>query len=128
MTRFPELTMLAHQLKAIAKREKLPEHTPGVLLALTHWLLLPLLLIYSCLVTENTLIIGWGILACAMTGAVQTVYSGRCPLIYLERELLDCPHWWRGLPFNIVAGYVQPMVVIWGTGVGLVRFIANVIA
>ena len=125
MPRFPELVALARQLKSWGRREKLPTYAPGVLLAATHWLIFPPFLIYSCLVSENTSVIAFGMLVCALTGAIQTVYSGRCPLIYLERELLDCPYWWRGLPFNIVAGYVQPIVVIWGTGVGLVRFIAN---
>lgn len=116
---------LSQQLKSWARSERLPQYTPGLLLAATHWLIFPLFLIYSCLVSEDIGVIAFGMLVCAVTGAVQTVYSGRCPLIYLERELLDCPHWWRGLPFNIVAGYVQPIVVIWGTGVGLVRFIAH---
>ena len=120
--------MLSRQIKIWIIAKQLPIYTPGIVLAICHWVISPVLIIYSCLVSENILIIGLGLLACTMISAVQSVYSGRCPLIYLERDLLDCPHWWRGVPFDIIAGYVFPMVVIWGMAIGLVRFIVNVLA
>ena len=126
MKKFVEINDLSRQIKAACTRRKLPQILPGVVIAFTHWAIAPLLLIYSCLVSENVVIIGLAILVFVMTGAIQRVYSGKCPLIYLERELLDCPHWWHGLPFNIVANHI-PMVIIWGTGVSLIRFITNVI-
>jgi hypothetical protein len=127
MDRFPELTRLARDIKQLAIKEKIPAYTPGLLLVLVHWYVFPLFLIYACLVSEDAMIIAMGLTICVMTGAVQSVYSARCPLIYIERELLDCKYWWRGLPFTLLVAYVQPIIILWGTGIGLVRFIVNML-
>jgi hypothetical protein len=79
------------------------------------------------LVPESPAPIAAALACCTLIGTAQAVYDSRCPLITVERHLLDCPTWWRGLPFNLIAKYIQPIIVIGGTGVGLVRFIANML-
>jgi len=88
---------------------------------------MPPLLVYCGLVCEHPALILICLACCSLVGVVQAVYGGKCPFIMLERELLGCPTWWRGPPFNIVASYIQPAVIFGGTTVSLTRFIVNVL-
>jgi len=103
----------------------MPAWLPGVILAFIHWWVLPPLLTYYLFVSEDPGEIGFGLGMCVLAGTLQAMYDSKCPLIMLERDMLDCPAWWRGMPFNVVAAYIQPVVVIGGTTIGLLRFIVN---
>lgn len=125
--RYPELARVAARIRAWARTNDMPEWLPGVILAFIHWWILPPLLTYYLFVSEDPLGIGIALTACVLTGTLQAIYDSKCPLIVLERHMLGCPCWWRGLPFSVVATYIQPAVVIGGTTIGLLRFIANLL-
>lgn len=123
---YPELIVLCRRLRTEARKRGLPVWTPGVLLAFWHWWIMPVFLSYCGLVCEHPGMIFICLLCCSLIGVVQAVYGGKCPFIFMERELLSCPTWWRGPPFNIIAGYIQPAVIFGGTIGTLIRFIINV--
>ena len=125
MPRHPELHRVATQLRAAAVSHGYSPWMPGVVIAFIHWWVAPLVLVYSLLVSEDPATIASALTVCVLTAVCQTLYDGRCPLILVERTLLGCPSWWRGLPFSIVALYIQPTIVFGGTMAGLVRFIVN---
>lgn len=126
-TRYPELRRLALRVRAATKQADIPEWLPGFILAFVHWWLFPPLLTYYLLVSEDPAEIAVAMACCVLVGTAQAVYDSRCPLITVERHLLNCPMWWRGMPFNLIAGYIQPTLVIGGTAVGLIRFITNIL-
>ncbi len=125
--RYPELIRVASQIRSWARTNDMPEWLPGVILAFIHWWILPPLLTYYLFVSEDPLGIGLALAACVLTGTIQAVYDSKCPLIVLERQMLGCPTWWRGLPFSVVATYIQPAIVIGGSTIGLLRLIVNLL-
>jgi hypothetical protein len=127
MSRHPELHRVARQLRSAAIGQGLSPWVPGVAIAFLHWWIAPFVLVYSLLVSEDPATIAIALTVCVLTAVCQALYDGRCPLILVERTLLGCPGWWRGLPFSVVAAYIQPTIVFGGTVVGLVRFIINIL-
>ena len=127
MSRYPELKRVGLAIRAWAVQNGLPAWAPGVVVAFVHWWILPSVLTYWVLVSEDPMLIATALALCVLTGTVQTVYDNRCPLIFVERHMLDCPTWWRGMPFNVVASYIQPAVVLGGSVIALVRFIINLL-
>jgi hypothetical protein len=127
MPRHPELHRVARQLRNAAIRHGLPPWAPGVAIAFFHWWIAPIILVYSLIVSEDPATIATALTICVLIAVFQALYDGRCPLILVERTLLGCPSWWRGLPFSVIAAYIQPMIVFGGTMVGVVRFITNVL-
>jgi hypothetical protein len=124
-TRYPELRRLALAVRAAARKSGIPEWAPGVILAFFHWWIGPPLLTYYLLVSEEYTEIASAMAICVLVGTAQLIYDSRCPLITVERHLLGCSTWWRGMPFSLIASYIQPTLVLGGTSVGLIRFTAN---